>query len=275
MSRVRGVLGVLWRGARAPAAALLCACAMLGAGAAARAAEGSWWHPPQRLTWYWQLTGTLRTGVPAAAYDVDGFETTAAQVSALHGEGRRVVCYLSVGTAESWRPDYESFPKSVLGRRDGSWQGERWIDIRRLSVIEPIMQARFRMCAQKGFDAVEPDNIEAFANSSGFPITAAQQLTYNLWVAQAVHALGMAVLQKNDAQQSAQQQPHFDGALTEQCNQYRECADFAPYLSAGEPVLNAEYSLATGRFCAADEAAGIMGARYGLALDGKRYEPCW
>ena len=30
----------------------------------------------------------------------------------------------------------------------------------------------------------------------------------------------------------------------------------------------------TKRFCAADEAAGIVGARFNLALNGKRFEPC-
>ena len=137
------------------------------------------------------------------------------------------------------------------------------------------MTARFQMCAEKGFDAVEPDNIEAYANSSGFPITAEQQLTYNEWVAEEVHSLGMAVLQKNDGEQTEQQLPYFDGALTEQCNQYHECAAFKPYLSAGKPVLNAEYRLAKPKFCAADDAAGIMGARFKLALNGKRFQPCW
>ena len=82
------------------------------------------------------------------------------------------------------------------------------------------MLARFQMCHEKGFDAVEPDNIEAFSNDSGFSITAQKQITYNEWVAEQVHALGMAVLQKNDGEQTATLQPYFDGALTEQCNQY-------------------------------------------------------
>jgi hypothetical protein len=142
-------------------------------------------------------------------------------------------------------------------------------------VLEPIMQARFQICREKGFDAVEPDNIEGYANKSGFPLSAQQQLTYNEWVAGAVHALGMAVLQKNDGEQTSQLEPYFDGALDEQCNQYHECGDFQPYLTAGKPVLNAEYQLAPSRFCASDNAAGMMGARFNLSLNGATFKPCW
>jgi hypothetical protein len=237
------------------------------------AGAGAWWHPPARPSFYWQLQGKLVQSVPAAVYDVDGFETTAAEVAGLHAAGKHVVCYVDVGTAENFRPDYSSFPKSVLGHSNG-WPGERWLDIRRTTTIEPIMAARFSMCAEKGFDAVEPDNIEASSNKSGFPITAAQQLSFNLWVAEAVHGLGMAVLQKNDGEQAEAMQPSFDGVLTEQCNQYSECGLYTPYLSAGKPVIDAEYRLKKQRFCAADEAAGIVGARFNLALNGKRFEPC-
>jgi hypothetical protein len=257
-------------------ASLLCALVWVGllADAGQARAQGAWWTPPQHLTWYWQLQGTVENDEPVAAYDIDGFENSAAEVAALHAQGKHVICYIDVGTAEDFRPDYSEFPKSVLGRSNG-WPGERWLDIRQLSVLEPIMTARFRMCREKGFDAVEPDNIEGYANKTGFPLSAAEQLTYNEWVADEVHSLGMAVLQKNDGEQTPQLLAYFDGALTEQCNQYSECADFQPYLAAGEPVLNAEYHRSTKRFCAADDAAGIMGARYNLALNGKRFEPCF
>jgi hypothetical protein len=257
------------------AALLLAALAILllaGRSAPARA-SGGWWTPPQQLTWFWQLQGKIQNDKAVAAYDIDGFETEAVEVAALHAQGKHVICYIDAGTAEKFRPDYGEFPSSTLGRSNG-WPGEKWLDIRRLGAIEPIMSARFRMCREKGFDAVEPDNIEAFSNNSGFPITAQQQLNYNEWIANAVHALGMAVLQKNDGEQAAQLHPFFDGALSEECNQYEECADFQPYLKAGQPVLNAEYKLPTAKFCASDRAAGIMGARYALSLNGRRFEPC-
>ncbi len=235
--------------------------------------SGSWWIPPQHLTWYWQLQGTISNSEPVEAYDIDGFDNTAAEVAALHAAGKHVICYIDVGTAENFRSDFSSFPASVQGDTNG-WPGEKWLDIRALSILEPIMTARFRMCKEKGFDAVEPDNMDGYENKTGFPLTAQQQLTYDEWVAGEVHSLGMAVLQKNDGEQTNELEPYFDGALDEQCNQYKECANFQPYLKAGKPVLNAEYSLSTSSFCAADNAAGIMGARYDLELDGKTFEPC-
>jgi hypothetical protein len=232
------------------------------------------WIPPQHLTWYWQIQGTVNNDEPVAAYDIDGFENTAAEVSTLHAKGIHVICYIDVGTAENYRPDYASFPASVQGDSNG-WPGEKWLDIRQLSVLEPIMTKRFEMCKEKGFDAVEPDNMDGYENKTGFPLTAAEQLTYDEWVATEVHSLGMAVLQKNDGEQTKELEPYFDGALDEQCNQYKECSNFQAYLTAGKPVLNAEYDLATSAFCAADNSAGIMGARYDLELDGKTFEPCW
>jgi hypothetical protein len=232
------------------------------------------WIPPKDLTWYWQLQGTVNNNEPVAAYDIDGFDNAASEVSTLHASGKHVICYIDVGTSETFRSDDSSFPASVQGSTNG-WPGEKWLDVRALSTLEPIMTARFQMCKEKGFDAVEPDNMDGYENSTGFPITAQQQVTYDNWVAGEVHALGMSVFQKNDGEQTSQLESHFDGALDEQCNQYQECGNFQAYLAAGKPVLNAEYSLSAGAFCSADNAAGIMGAVYDLELDGKSFQPCW
>ena len=232
------------------------------------------WKPPPRLSWYWQLTGTVNNSYPAAAYDIDGFDNSQGEVATLHAANKHVICYIDVGTWENWRPDASKFPSSVLGNPNG-WPGERWLDVRQLSVLEPLMTARFQMCKQKGFDAIEPDNVDGWENGTGFPISGHDQLTYNAWIASEAHSLGLAVFQKNDPEQAAQLEPDFDGVLDEQCNEYSECSSFQPYLRAGKPVLNAEYNLPVSQFCPADNGAGIMGALYNINLDGSTYQPCW
>ena len=66
----------------------------LAAGAAQAHAQGGWWRPQQRLSWYWQLQGTVENAEPVAAYDIDGFENSAAEVAALHALGKHVICYV-------------------------------------------------------------------------------------------------------------------------------------------------------------------------------------
>lgn len=262
------------RAVRKRALALTFALFYVAGAAASPAASPAHWRPPAHLTWYWQLQGRIDNSMAAATYDVDGFDTSPREVARLHAEGKHAVCYIDVGTWENWRPDAGEFPRSVLGKPNG-WPGERWLDIRR-PVVRRIMAHRFRAeCRRKHFDAIEPDNIDGYQNHTGFPLTAREQLSYDEWAAKQAHSLGLAIFQKNDTDQAAQLEPHFDGVLDEQCNQYHECAAFQPYLAAGKPVLNAEYRLTTGRFCAHDRALGIMGARYNLALNGRRYRPCW
>ena len=106
------------------------------------------------------------------------------------------------------------------------------------------MDARLDMCHQKGFDMVELDNVDGYSNSTGFPLTAADQLYYNATLANDSHARGMSVLQKNDNEQIPKLLPYFDGALNEQCNQYKECTTaqngdygYDQYVAAGKAGL--------------------------------------
>ena len=169
-------------------------------------------------------------------------------VSALHSAGREVVCYLSVGSWENWRPDAGRFPESVKGASNG-WPGEKWLDIRRLGVLGPIMRARVKMCAKRGFDAVEFDNVDGFQNHTGFPLTGADQLTYDIFLANLAHRNGMSAVLKNDVSQIPKLLPYFDFALNEQCFQYTECGKLRAFVNAGKPVFGVEYKLDATQFC--------------------------
>lgn len=84
------------------------------------------------------------------------------------------------------------------------WEGERWLDVRRLAELEPLIGKRFDMCREKGFDAVEPDNMDGYRNKSGFPLTAEDQLKYNRLIAKLAHDRGLSVGLKNDLDQIPQ-----------------------------------------------------------------------
>lgn len=246
-------------------------------GAAHGRDEPSRWHPRATTEpWQWQLQGPVDTSIDAAVYDVDGFETSARTVGELHRLGRKVVCYLDVGSWESYRPDKGEFPSSVIGRRYAGFPDERWLDIGRFHLFKRPLKRRFAMCARKGFDAVEPDNLAGWEreNHTGFEITPAEQLRFNRWVSRQVHRRGMAVALKNDGRQVPQLIDAFDFAIVEQCFQYEECGYYSPFVREGKPVFEAEYEQAPGQYCEAALAIGFSAIHKSYGLFAKPWRPC-
>jgi hypothetical protein len=202
-----------------------------------------WWLPPPGTSWQWQLTGLpVDTSLDVEMYDIDLFDNEAPTVAALQAQGRKVVCYLSAGSWEDWRPDANQFPASVLGQEYEGWPGERWLDIRQIDLLAPVMRARLDRCQAMGFDGVEPDNVDGYANETGFPLTYGDQLAYNRWLAAEAHARGLSIGLKNDGEQVRELLPDFDWALTEDCFAQEECGAFAPFVAAGKAVFAAEYT---------------------------------
>jgi hypothetical protein len=277
--------GLFWRrfyrplGRRGLAALIVLAFCLSGCSSAATdtaagrssAAPAGWWHPHAGLTWQWQLSGTVDTSVNVQVYDIDG-DTGASVVAALHAAGRKVICYVDTGSYESFRADAGGFPASVLGKPNG-WPGERWLDIRQIPILKPIMAARFAACAKKGFDGIEADNVDGYENDTGFALTADDQLAYNRMLAALAHADGLAIGLKNDVDQVGQLLPYFDFSVDEQCFEYQECDELEPFIQAGKPVFEVEYNLQTSQFCTQATALGFSSMRKNLALDAPRW-PC-
>lgn len=224
------------------------------------------WSPAPGVTWQWQLTGKIDTSVDAQMYDIDLFDTPKSTVATLQSQGRAVVCYLSAGSWEDWRPDAGDFPAAVLGNSNG-WPGERWLDIRRIDLLGPIMEARFDLCEANGYDGIEVDNIDGYTNRTGFPLTASDQLAYNRFLANAAHDRGLSIGLKNDVDQVDQLVDLYDFAINEQCAQYNECDTLTPFIDAGKAVFHVEYSLTTSTFCPTTTELGFSSMRKHLDLD--------
>lgn len=230
------------------------------------------WQPGLVTSWQWQLQGNVDTSLDVDMYDVDGFDASRALVDEIQAGGAAAVCYISAGSWEDWRPDADEFPQRVIGRPNG-WAGERWLDVRRMKVLRPIMRARIEMCADKGFDGIEFDLVDGYLNDTGFPITGQDQLKYNVWLANTAHRNGVSAALKNDLPQIPTLVDYFDYALNEQCFQFNECRNLGVFVDAGKAVFGVEYKLATSEFCPSANARDFNFLRKKLDLRGWRV-PC-
>jgi endo-alpha-1,4-polygalactosaminidase (GH114 family) len=213
-----------------------------------RALPQARWIPTADESYQIQYSGKLDLSVNAKIYDLDMFNTPASVVKRLHAMKRRAMCYVDAGTWENWRPDASKFPKSVLGEPDSGWKGERWLDVRQTRILEPIMAHRLDLCKQKGFDGVDPDNLDGYQNDTGFPLTYREQLTYDAWVAKAAHDRGLTADQKGDNGQVKDLVKVFDFAVVEQCYAQGWCKQFDVYTNSNRLVVDVEYYADRQRF---------------------------
>ena len=207
-----------------------------------RAAPGRHcWYPPHLdstghpMRWDWQIgrvTPLQRTGARAVdIYDIDGFLTTAAEVRAIHTRWQaatlphpKAVCYLDLAW-EDYRPDGtpgQFFPAATLGNVYFGYPQERWVDFRQLDALKPMLDERIRMCAAKGFDAVELDDIDSFdpPSTTGFHLTPGDAQNYLAYAFNEIHRYGMTGLWKNSPLLSWWGRRYADGAVVEECYRY-------------------------------------------------------
>lgn len=198
----------------------------------------------------------------AQAVDLDLFEIKKPAVTSLKRQGKNVICYVSAGSWENWRPDKGDFPKNVIGKPLDGWPGERYLDIRNLAVLGPIMQARLDLCKSKGFDAVDPDNVDSFeiGNRTGFPLTRADAIRYLRFLAREAHRRGLAIGLKNATEIAPQLLPVIDFAVTEDCFAQGWCAVSKNFIDANKPVFAIEYTdnqIAFAQFCKQANSVGL------------------
>jgi hypothetical protein len=237
---------------------------------ASQPTPGTWWKPVPGTSWQWQLSGAIDTTVDVQMYDIDLFDAPQEVINQLHESGRVVICYFSAGSYEDWRPDAAIFPAEVLGNPLEGWPGERWLDIRQIDLLDPVMSGRLDLAVQKKCDGVEPDNVDGYANDTGFPLSSADQLAYNTWLAGQAHRRGLSVGLKNDLGQIGDLLPFFDWALNEECFTYTECELLSPFVAAGKAVFGVEYELDPVNFCPQANALNFDFLRKNWELDAWR-----
>jgi len=219
------------------------------------------WKPAATTSFSIILSATPATiSTPAAAVDLDLFDARQTAINDLRGQGKHLICYLSAGSWENWRPDKDAFPPSVRGKPLAGWPGERWLDIRKISALAAPIRARLNRCKARGFHAVDPDNIDGYQADSGFQLTRADAIRYVRFLAAEAHARGLAIGLKNIPELSAAVLSSVDFAVTEDCFDQGWCQESRNFVAANKPVFAIEYTdngIDFAAFCRRAKALGL------------------
>lgn len=197
--------------------------------------------PPVNAPLDYQLGGAY---TPPAGVKIVSRDRTESPAAGLYN-----ICYVNgfqiqPGEANDWMTNHAD-----LILRDGGGQpiidqdwNEMLIDVstaaKRTSVAA-IVGGWIDGCKQKGFDAIEIDNLDSYSRSQG-------KLTENTNVAAmalfsaSAHAKGMAIAQKNSSEIVARKgELGTDFAVAEECNTFDECQTYRD--GYGDHVLVIEY----------------------------------
>ncbi len=148
------------------------------------------------------------------------------------------ICYVNgfqtqPGEGEVWLAED---PDLVLHDADGepvadpAWPDEYLLDTStddKRDRISGRLSSVISSCADRGFDAVEIDNLDSWTRSGG-ALTIEDNIALAEYFASNAHFVGLAIAQKNGAgfSQRLRDEVGFDFAVTEECMRYSECADY-------------------------------------------------
>lgn len=197
--------------------------------------------PPSGVKWDYQIGGAY---TPPAGVGIVSRDRSAAPAPGLYN-----ICYVNAFQAQPdatdwWRANHpDLLLKTAAGAPviDENWN-EQLLDVStdaKRAALAKIVGGWFDDCRAKGFQAVEPDNLDSYSRSQGL-LTADQDAAMATELARAAHAAGLAVAQKNTTEFLPRAKTiGFDFAVTEQCGDYDECGKYAAVY--GSKVVDVEY----------------------------------
>ncbi|WP_168769235.1 endo alpha-1,4 polygalactosaminidase [Yoonia maricola] len=167
----------------------------------------------------------------------------AAIVSELQSNGNEVSAYISIGSGEDWRDDFEDLNPYLVTRQWGDWEGEYFVSDTAGAL--PIMKARVDRIASWGFDWVEFDNMDwvyddEYRAEYGFSATIPEGAAYYQALCDYVLSKGMACMAKSTVDEAGS----FDGVTYESYPDDRNWWDQAgakSFVAAGKLVVIVHY----------------------------------
>lgn len=177
---------------------------------------------------------------------VDPFqEGVSSQITAIKANNNEVGAYISIGTGENWRADFNDLQPFLVSTVWGEWAGEYFVNKTDTGILE-VMKARIDKIAIWGCDWVEFDNMDWIYDDDlraqyGFQVTQQQGVVYYNALCDYVHEKGMKCMAKNTVENAS----NFDGVLYESYHNDKNWWDQSgaqSFLDAGKLVIINHYN---------------------------------
>lgn len=177
---------------------------------------------------------------------IDPFQdTTFESVAAIKANGNQVGAYISIGTGEDWRDDFNELQPFLVSQQWGQWPGEYFVNKTTTGIID-VMKERIDKIANWGCDWVEFDNMDwvfddDYRATYGFEVTIAEGKAYYQELCDYVHSKGLKCMAKNMTEAAE----NFDGVLYESYNDEKNWWDVTgaqSFLEEGKLVIINHYN---------------------------------
>ncbi|MEW1994752.1 endo alpha-1,4 polygalactosaminidase [Streptomyces coelicoflavus] len=216
---------------------LVTAAALVPGSTPAEAAAYS--PPPAHAGFDYQIGGAY---TPPAGVEVVSRDHSASPAPGLYN-----ICYVNAfqaqpGAEGDWDDDLLLRDANGEVVYDTDW-GEAFLDIRTADKRERIAEkvgTWIDGCADKGFQAVEPDNYDSYTRAGDLLDAADAQGLIRL-LAERAHSDGLAIGQKNTVELAPNREENgLDFAVAEECGEWDECGDYTA--GFGDRVIVIEYT---------------------------------
>jgi hypothetical protein len=228
--------------------------------------------PPANGRFDYQIGGDYK---PLASVKIVDRDRTAKPAAGFYN-----ICYINAFQTQAyqdgwWKAHHPNLLlRNAAGKliEDPGWPGEIILNTatpRDRAALAKVEDRWLDGCKAKGFQGVEPDNLDSNTRSHG-RLTRADDFAFATLLIRHAHSAGLAIAQKNSAEQSAKgRKLGFDFAIAEECQVFTECSF---YLKAyGAEVFEIEYT-DNGR-AAYKTACAKRGARISIILRDRDVTP--
>ena len=163
----------------------------------------SLWNQAYQENWKADSVENILADAQNAYVLLDPFDSPEARdaIPAIKAKGNIVGAYISVGTGEDWRNDFDALEASLVEKHWGEWPGEYFID-RVSDDVLAVMRIRIDKAAAWGADIIEFDNMDwAFDDDArkkyGFHVSIEESLEYVNQLKEYADTLGLFCMAKN------------------------------------------------------------------------------